>query len=101
MPLYEMDGDDFFIFYNTFHSVFPYVYGFEMEEGSRSQIILIGSKKPLDIPENNLYIFSHEDVIEKETIFNTDDLPDLEFSVARNIYDPPGLEVTPVLKPKE
>ena len=101
MPLYEMNGNDFFIFYNTFHSVFPYVYGFEMEEGERSQIILIGSKKPLDIPENNLYIFSHEDVLEKETIFNTDDLPNLEFSVARNIYDPPALEITPVLKPKE
>jgi len=98
MPLYEMDPDDFFIFFNTFHSVFPYVYGFEMEEGSLSQIILIGSKKPLNIPENNLYIFSHEDIIEKETIFNTDDLPDLEFSVAARLYNPPATVLFPIFK---
>ena len=101
MPLYEMDSNDFFIFYNTFHSVFPYVYGFEMEEGDFGQIILIGSKKPLNIPENILYVFSHEDVIEKETIFNTDDLPDLEFKVARNLYAPPHVEVFPVLKSRD
>jgi len=98
MPLYEMDQDDFMIFFNTFHSVFPYVYGFEMEEGSLAQIILIGSKNPLVIPENTLYVFNHEDIIEKETIFNTDDLPDLEFKVARNLYKPSGTEIFKILK---
>lgn len=86
MPLYEMDDNDFFIFFNTFHSVFPYVYAFEMEEGDILQMILIGSKKPLKIPASDLFLFDQSSVISKETVLNTDDHPVLEFSVAKNIY---------------
>ena len=90
MPVYEMRADDFFIFFNTFHSVFPYVYAFEMEEGDLGQIILIGSKKPLKILDNDLFLFDQSHVISKETVLNTDDKPVLEFSVARNIYKAPS-----------
>ncbi len=89
MPMYEMTVDDFYVFFNTFHSVFPYVYAFEMEEGDFGQIILIGSKKPLKIPGNDLFLFDQSHVISKETVLNTDDRPVFEFSVAWNIYKPP------------
>ncbi len=98
VPLYEMDTDDFFIFFNTFHSVFPYVYAFEMEKGDLGQVILIGSKKPLKIFDDDLFLFDQSQVISKETVLNTDDKPVFEFSVARNIYGipPDAKSITPI-----
>jgi len=52
----------------------------------KGQIIFIGSQKPLQIFENDLYLYSHEALIPKDTELNTDDKPVLEFSVAGNIY---------------
>jgi len=88
VPVFELLGDDFNIFYNTFHSVFPYVYVYEMEPDSIEQLIFIGSKKPLKIESDNFYFFSHEDVNDVETELNTDDKPILEFSTARNLNNP-------------
>ena len=98
VPTYEMSADDFFIFYNTFHAVFPYVYAYEMEQGDGRQIIFIGSKKPMQIPDNDRYLFSHNDIIQKETILNTDDRPVIEFSVAQQIYKSTieNREITPI-----
>lgn len=90
VPLFEMTTNDFYIFYNTFHSVFPYVYFYQMEPIDKGQIIFIGSQKPLQIFENDLYLYSHETLAPRDTELNTDDKPVLEFSVARNIY---GVEV--------
>jgi len=85
-----MTTNDFYIFYNTFHSVFPYVYFYQMEPNDTRQIIFIGSQKPLQIFENDLYLYSYETLAPRDTELNTDDKPVLEFSVARNIY---GIEV--------
>lgn len=86
VPNYEMTLDDYYIFYNTFHSVFPYIYAYEMEADKINQFIFIGSQKPLEIKENDMYLFSHENVTSQVTVLNTDDRPVLEFSTARNIY---------------
>ncbi len=85
VPVFELLGDDFIILYNTFHSVFPYVYVYEMEPDSIEHLIFIGSKKPLKIESDNFYFFSHEDVNDVETELNTDDKPILEFSTALNL----------------
>jgi len=86
VPLYEMTTNDFYIFYNTFHSVFPYVYFYQMVPTEQGQIIFIGSQKPLQIFENDLYMYSYETLVPRDTVLNTDDKPVLEFSIARNIY---------------
>ena len=88
VPTFELLNNDFIIFYNTFHSVFPYVYAYQMEPNNFGQMIFIGSKKPLKIESGNFYIFSHEDVTHVETELNTDDNPVLEFSTARNLNTP-------------
>ncbi len=58
-PIYEMNVEDFKSLYKTFNSVFPYVVAFantEEDENlpvkfSTTQIILLGSKKPLNVKE--------------------------------------------------
>ena len=40
-----------------------------------------------DFLETDLFKVSSENMKEIDTVLNTDDLPVLEFSVARNIYD--------------
>lgn len=87
IPVYELKNIDFHIMYNTFHSVFPYVYGYQMELGSEQQIILIGSKFALENYENELYLFDHSTIREMETELNTDDKPIIEFRVSRNLFD--------------
>ena len=87
IPVYELTNHDFYIMYNTFHSVFPYVYGYEMESGSDQQIILIGSKVPLKNYENTLFMFDHSTIKNLDTELNTDDKPILEFRVAKHLYD--------------
>jgi len=86
VPTFEMSNDDVTVFYNTFHSVFPYVYVYLMEPNNTGQLIFIGSQKPLEITDNELYFFSYDDIIEQESELNTDDKPLLEFSTALNLY---------------
>jgi len=86
MPVFDMKDKDFVIIYNTFHSVFPYVYVYLMEPNDYGQLIFIGSQKPLEIKNDELYFFNHDDIIEEETELNTDDKPILEFSTALNLY---------------
>ena len=86
VPLFGMDENDLVIFYNTFHSVFPYVYIYQMEPDNLAQLFLIGSQKPLNIKENNLYIASNMDLEDIKSELNTDDKPLIEFSSARYLY---------------
>lgn len=88
VPIYEMTLDDVNIFYNTFHSVFPYVYVYSMEEDNVRQLIFIGSQKEIEIKENWFYLLSHKDITFVETVLNTDDRPTLEFSTAINFQSP-------------
>ncbi len=87
VPTFEMTENDFWILYNTFHHVFPYVYVYKMEPANDWQWIFVGSQHPLEVAETDLFKVSSENMKEIETVLNTDDLPVLEFSVARNIYD--------------
>ncbi len=87
IPVYTLTNYDFYIMYNTFHSVFPYVYGYEMENRSDQQIILIGSKVALINHENELLLFDQSTIKKLDTEINTDDKPILEFNVSRNLYD--------------
>ena len=86
VPIFEMNLEDFKIFYNTFHSVFPYVYIYKMKPNS-FEILFVGSKKPLEIRESFFYLLSSEQIPEFDTVLNTDDKPILEFSTAKNIYN--------------
>ena len=54
---------------------------------SNSQWVFVGSQNELKVPEDDLILYDHDDIKDKETVLNTDDRPVLEFSVARNIYD--------------
>lgn len=87
IPVYELhDKDSLLIMYNTFHSVFPYVYVYTMETGDSSQLIFIGSKYELKIEESDDYIFNQNDVIDVETVLNTDDKPIIEFVTVDSLY---------------
>ncbi len=87
IPVYELyDEDSLLIMYNTFHSVFPYVYVYTMEPGESSQLIFIGSKHELTTEENNDYLFNQDDVFSVKTELNTDNKPLIEFSTARSLY---------------
>lgn len=87
IPVYLLTNYDFYIMYNTFHTVFPYVYGYEMELGSEQQLILIGSKVALTDYENNLFMFDHSTIKKLDTEINTDDKPILEFNVSKHLFD--------------
>jgi len=87
IPRYEMNEEDLFIFLDTFHSVFPYVYVYQMQPGVEDQLILIGSQKPLRLPEDESYMFTYKSVIDENTILNTDDRPLIEFASALNLYN--------------
>jgi len=88
VPAWELPDENFMIFYNTFHSVFPYVYAYYMEPDNAAQLIFIGSQKPIEIPNHDLYLFNHEDIREIETELNTDDKPIIEFATGLNLYVP-------------
>ncbi len=98
VPAWKLPGKNFMIFYNTFHSVFPYVYVYYMEPDNISQLIFIGSQKPIEIGNNELYLFNHEDLNEIETELNTDDKPIIEFATALNLYSP---DTTTVIIPSK
>lgn len=87
IPVYVLTNDDFYVMYNTFHSVFPFVYGYEMESGSDQQIILIGSKVPLQDYKNDLFLFDQTTIVGLDTELNTDDKPVLEFRVSKHLFD--------------
>lgn len=88
IPTYVMTLDDFHVLYNTFHSVFPYVYVYHIERNYVGEIIFIGSQKPLKVLDNKFYLVSNEDIPYKDTVLNTDDRPTIEFSTALNLYNP-------------
>jgi spermidine synthase len=87
IPVYSLNDDDnLLILYNTFHSVFPYVYVYTMEPGQSSQLIFIGSQHELKIEKNMDYLFNQDDVLDIKTELNTDNKPIIEFSTARSLY---------------
>ena len=88
IPTFEMTDEDFIIMYNTFHSVFPYVYIYQMEPNEIGQLIFIGSQKPIEITDKELYLVNQDDIVETETELNTDDKPIIEFSTALSLYSP-------------
>lgn len=88
VPAWELPDKNFMIFYNTFHSVFPYVYVYHMEPGEFGQLIFIGSQKPIEIRDNELYLFNQKGFREIETELNTDDKPIIEFVTALTLYVP-------------
>jgi len=100
VPAWELPDKNFMVFYNTFHSVFPYVYIYYMEPDDFKQLIFIGSQKPIEIKNNVLYLFNHEDLREVETELNTDDKPIIEFTTALNLYVP-DLQMVVVIPVKE
>jgi len=93
VPAWELPDKNFMIFYNTFHSVFPYVYVYYMEPDRFSELIFIGSQKPLEVKNDDLYLFNHKDLREVETELNTDDKPIIEFATALNLYIPESHKV--------
>lgn len=86
VPLFEMTLDDWYIFYNTFNSVFPNVYIFKLSTTGLEEAIMIGSQQPLEIKKNERYLGSHDRFNPIETILNTDDHNTLEYSTALNQY---------------
>jgi len=87
IPTYELyDDDSLLIMYNTFHSVFPYVYVYTMEPDQSSQLIFIGSIHELKIEESNEYLFNQDDVLSVKTELNTDNKPLIEFATAKSLY---------------
>jgi spermidine synthase len=86
VPVFYMSGDDFDIMYNTFHSVFPYVYIYKMEPGL-DKLLFIGSQKPLEIDDPTYYLLDHKKIPQTKTVLNTDDKPVLEFSSSINVYN--------------
>jgi len=93
VPAWELPDKNFMIFYNTFHSVFPYVYVYYMEPDRLEQLIFIGSQKPIEIPSHELYLFNHEDFREIETELNTDNKPIIEFASALSLYDVSNIHI--------
>ncbi len=87
IPVYELHAEDsLLIMYNTFHSVFPYVYVYTMETGDSSQLIFIGSQHELKIEESDDYIFNQDDVVNIKTELNTDNKPIIEFTTIDALY---------------
>jgi len=86
VPMFEMNLDDWYIFYNTFHSVFPYVYIYTIGEGNLGELVMLGSQTKLEKVEKSNYLGSHERFNPIDTILNTDDHNTLEYSTALNQY---------------
>ena len=86
IPVYLLNGDDLMIMYNTFHTVFPYVYVFEMEPEKGSQLIFVGSQNPLKTIGAYGYLFNQDDVASFPTRLNTDDNSIIEFSTANSLF---------------
>ena len=87
VPLYVLTLEDFHIFYNTFNSVFPYIYVYQLEKQGTNQLVLVGSTNQLKIQESDFEILKGEDVARTETELNTDDRNLLEFKSAINLYN--------------
>ncbi len=90
IPLYELEQPgELLIMYNTFHSIFPYVYVYTMEPNDTAQLIFIGSKHELKIEETIDYLFNQDDVDDVKTELNTDNKPIIEFVAANSLYATP------------
>ncbi len=87
IPVYELHDKNLLIMYNTFHSVFPYVYVYSMEPGEDDQLIFVGSQYELKIEKSEGYLFNQYDVQDVKTELNTDNKPIIEFTTANSLYD--------------
>lgn len=87
IPATNMKLNDFYVTYNTFHEVFPYVYIYNLKEVG-GHLIFIGSNVPLNASPERLYWGSYEKMVEHQTELSTDNKPLIEFATARNIYNP-------------
>ena len=94
IPLYSMTMDDFYIFYNTFNSVFPHVDIYKNRIYSFNSIVLVGSETPLTPLPGNNFVASGKNLIPKETVLNTDDRTVLETTTAMNLYSPNRTVIT-------
>ncbi len=86
IPVYELYDKNLLIMYNTFHSVFPYVYVYSMEPGEDDQLIFVGSQYELKIEKSEGYLFNQDDVQDVKTELNTDNKPIIEFATANALY---------------
>lgn len=87
IPASNMQLEDFYITYNTFHKVFEHVYIYNLKEMG-GHLIFIGSNVPLDAIQERLYWGNNEKMIDNPTELSTDDLPLIEFATANNLYNP-------------
>jgi len=90
IPVYELYDKNLFIMYNTFHSVFPYVYVYIMEPGESAQLLFVGSQHELKIEDERTYLFNQDDVQDVKTELNTDNKPIIEFATANALYERSG-----------
>lgn len=88
VPMFSMTMDDFFIFYNTYNSVFPHIHIYNTLDQSVDSLLFIGSNKPILPIYNQHYIGSDYDISPRETELNTDDKTVLETNTALNLYTP-------------
>ena len=86
--MYSMTMDDFFIFYNTYNSVFPHVHIYNNLDSTVDSLLFIGSKHPILPIYDKYYIGSDYDIDPRITELNTDDKTVLETSTALNLYTP-------------
>lgn len=86
LPSYSLDNYHITVFMNTFESVFPYVYAYQMQYKYDGMLILVGSETPLETnPDRPLLFEVHrQNLIETE--LNTDDNPVLEWNSIKMMY---------------
>ncbi len=85
-PMYSMTMDDFFIFYNTYNSVFSNIHIYNNLDESVDSLLFLGSKNPILPIYNKNYVGSNYDIDLKMTELNTDDKTVLETNTALNLY---------------
>ena len=88
VPMYSMTMDDFFIFYNTYNSVFPNIHIYNNLDSTVDSLLFLGSKNPILPIYNQYYVGSNYDIDPRTTELNTDDKTVLETSTALNLYTP-------------
>ncbi|WP_299291683.1 spermidine synthase [Nitrosopumilus sp.] len=94
VPMYTMTMDDFFIFYNTYNSVFPHVHIYNNLDSTVDSLLFIGSKQPILPIYDKYYIGSDYDIEPRKTELNTDDKTVLETNTALNLYTPDRERIT-------
>lgn len=87
LPAYSLDNYGITVFANTFQSVFPYTYVYQMQPGNDGFLILIGSEYPLERNSKiSNYLFALHEKDNLDTELNTDDKPILEFNSIDMMY---------------